>query len=156
MKIGFQTLQSGDSENDSVWTEFTRRRVSGHLSAVCRQRPLLLAPTASTSRHATSGRPRRDLHSLRALHFAPQLPLRNLRRASASSPGRFTTSPAKLVRPELRLDILYLSVHFFPLVAALPTPSRAPPRRSSQRSPATWPDLSGSPLAVILLPLASP
>ena len=39
--------------------------------------------------------------------------------------------------------------------AALSTPSLAPPRRSSQRSPTTWPDLSGSLPAMILLPIAS-
>ena len=49
------------------------------------------------------------------LHIAPAIVLGELRRASASSSGRSTVSPAKLVRPELRLDVLYLDVHFFPL-----------------------------------------
>ena len=41
--------------------------------------------------------------------------LGELRRASASFSGRCTTSLAKTVRPELRLDILYLDVHSIPL-----------------------------------------
>jgi len=68
-------------------------------------------------------------------------------------------SPA-FVLGELRRDVLYLDVHLFSLAehheVTLPTPSRTPPHRSLQRSPATWPDLSGPPLAVILLPTASP
>jgi len=66
--LEFQSLRLGDSENDSVWTELARRRVFGHLSAVRRRWPLLSAPASPTSRHATHGCLRRDLHSLRALH----------------------------------------------------------------------------------------
>ena len=49
------------------------------------------------------------------LHIAPAFVLGELRRASASFPGRSTASPAKPARTELRLDILYLDVHLFPL-----------------------------------------
>jgi len=110
MKIRFQTLRSGDSENVSVWTEFTRRRVSDHLSAVRRRRPLLSAPTASTSHHTPSGRFRCDLHSLRALHFAQPLPRR--------APPRF----GELFRPLHR-------------VSGQASPPRAPPRCPLPRRP---------------------
>jgi len=109
MKIRFQTLQSSDLENDSVWSEFTRRRESGHLS-VTRRRRTLLSPTASTSRHAPSGRLRRDLHSPRALHFAPPLPRHALPRFG------------ELSRP----------LH---CVSGQASPPRAPPRHALPRHP---------------------
>ena len=110
MKIKFHTLKSGDSETVSVWTELTRRRVSSHLSDVRRRRPLRSAPTTSTSRHAPSGRLRRDLHSLRALHFALPLPRR--------APPRF--------------DELSPPLHH---VSGQASPPRAPPRRPLPRRP---------------------
>jgi len=48
-------------------------------------------------------------------HIVSAFVLGELCHASASSPGRSTVSPAKLVHPELRLDVLYLDVHSFPL-----------------------------------------
>jgi len=50
-----------------------------------------------------------------ALHISLRHHLGELRRASASSPGRITASPAKLAHPELHHDVLYLDVHLFPL-----------------------------------------
>ena len=44
-------------------------------------------------------------------HIAPAFVHGELRRASASPSGRSTAPPAEPVRPELRLDVLYLDVH---------------------------------------------
>jgi len=107
-------MQSAFQKNVSVWTELTRRRVSGHLSVVRRRRPscqLPRRPQVATHRvdasDATSTRSERSI-SLRHCHG-------ELRRASAGSPGRSTASPAEPVYPELRLDVLYLDVQSIPL-----------------------------------------
>ena len=50
-----------------------------------------------------------------ALHISPVFVLGEHRRSSASFPGLSTASPAKLSRTELRLDVLYLDLHLFPL-----------------------------------------
>ena len=108
--FGIQSLQSAFQKNDTVWTESTRRRVFGHLSAVRHRRPPLSAPTASPSCHAPSGCLRRDPHSLRALHFAPPL--------SRRAPPRF----GELFRLLLR-------------VSGRASPPRAPPRPPLPRRP---------------------
>ena len=110
LKIGFQSLWSSDSVNVSVWAEFTRRRMSGHLSAVRRRRSLLSAPTSSTRRHAPSGCLRRAIHPSRAPHCVCLRPRR--------APPRF----GKLSRP----------LHRVSGQASLP---KAPPRRPLPRRP---------------------
>jgi len=95
---------------DSVWTELTRRRVSGHLSAVRRRRPLLLAPTSSTSRHAPDGRLRRAIPSSGAPHFA------------SPSPRWAPPRSGELFRPLHR-------------VSGQASPPRAPPRCPLPRCP---------------------
>ena len=50
-----------------------------------------------------------------ALCISPAFVLGELRRVSASSSGLSTASPAKLAHLELRLDVLYIDVHLFPL-----------------------------------------
>ena len=110
MKIEFQSLSTATESPDSVWTELTRRCVSGHLSVVRCRWPLLSAPTSPTSRHAPHGRLRRDLHSLRALHF--------LRLRSRRAPPCF----GELSRPLHR-------------VSGQAGPPRAPPRRPLPRRP---------------------
>jgi len=62
--------------NVSVWAKFTRRRVSGHLSAVHRRRSLLSAPTSSTRCHAPSGRLRHAIHPSIAPHCVRLRPRR--------------------------------------------------------------------------------
>ena len=108
LKIGFQSLQSADSEKRFSWTELTRRRVSGHLAAVRRRRPCLSAPTSSTRRHAQSGRLRRAIRPSRAPHCVRLRPRR--------APPRF----GELSRPFLR-------------VSGRASPPRAPPRRPLPR-----------------------
>ena len=109
-KIELQSLAMATESPDSVWTELTRRRMSGHLSAVRYRRPLLSAPTSSTSRHTPDGRLRRAIHPSSAPHFAPPSPLR--------APPRF----GKLFRP----------LH---CVSGQARPSRALPRRPLPRRP---------------------
>ena len=84
--------------------------MSGHLSAVRYRWPLLSAPASPTSRHAQHGRLRRDLHSLRALHF--------LRLHSRRAPTCFS----ELSRP----------LHH---VSGQASPPRAPPRCPLPRRP---------------------
>ena len=80
-----------------------------------------------------------------------------LRRALPAAPPRpepscFAQSSAATSSTSTSLSFSELSTD----EVTLPTPSRTPPRWSSQRSPATWPDLYGSPLTVILNPTSSP
>ena len=103
-------MQSGDSDIVSVWTVAVRRRVSGQVSAVLHRWSLLSVPTASTSRHAPSGRLRRAIRPSRAPHCARLRPRR--------APPCF----GELFRPLHR-------------VSGQASPPRAPPRRPLPRRP---------------------
>jgi len=120
----------------------------------------LSAPTASTSRHALSGCLRRDLHSLRALHFAPPLPQRALPRFGelfrplqrASGQASPPNAPSKLPLPRRHL----LSHYRAQVRRHCRAPSRSPSPEFRPSSPATWPGLSAPPFPSILVPIAFP
>ena len=113
-KFEFQSLRSEDSNADSVGQSITRRRVSGHLSAIRHRRPRLSAWTSSTSRHTPPRRLRRVVHLPRAPHFPPPSP--------------------RLAPPHF--GELFWPHHRVPSRAASP---RAPPRRPLPRSPSPFP-----------------
>ena len=114
MKIEFQSLRSGVSDLDSVWTVAVRRRVSGQVATVRRRRSHLSAWTTSSSRHGATPCLRRDIHSTRASHFA--------RLRSRRAPPRF----GELSRPLHR-------------VSGQASPPRAPPRHPLPRRPPLFP-----------------
>ena len=109
--IAFQSLRSGVSDTDSVWTDAVCHHVSGQVATVRHRRLCLSAPTSSTSRHAPHGRLKRDLHSLRAPHFPPPSPRRSPPRfGELSRPHHHIPSRAALPRHPLpRRPPLFLS-----------------------------------------------
>ena len=124
MKIGIQSRSTVTESADSVWTATVRHLVSGQVSIVHRRQPRQSVPAHPLERHTPSGCLRRAF-TPPELHISPAIVLGELRRASASSPGRTTASRAELLHPELHRNVLYLDIHLF-------YPSQAPERSHCQ------------------------